>query len=106
LTIAARSSTLLMLGDASPPVTRSIGRSSQSNSRRPISSASHPPYEVPTGPLLDDEHPVGLADAGAERVPVEAGPVQPAQVDHLGVDARLLDRGQRLRHHRQVCHDR
>ena len=41
--MAARSRTLLMLGDASPPVTRSTGWSSQSNRRRWISSASQPP---------------------------------------------------------------
>ena len=41
--IAARSSTLLIDGDASPPVTRSTGWSSQSKNRRWISSASQPP---------------------------------------------------------------
>ena len=41
--IAARSSTFEMLGLASPPVTRSIGWSSQSKKRRCSSSASHPP---------------------------------------------------------------
>ena len=39
-----------MLGDASPPVTRSTGWSSQSKNRRWISSASQPPYDVPTAP--------------------------------------------------------
>ena len=48
--IAARSSTLLMLGDASPPVTRCTGWSSQSKNRRWISSASQPPYDVPSAP--------------------------------------------------------
>src|SRR4051794_16523514 len=40
---AARSRTLLMVGDASPPVTRSMGESSQSNSRLPTSSESQLP---------------------------------------------------------------
>ena len=48
--MAARSSTLLMLGEASPPVTRCTGESSQSKKRRWISSASQPPYDVPTAP--------------------------------------------------------
>ena len=48
--MAARSSTLLMLGDASPPVTRCTGWSSQSKKRRWISSASQPPYDVPRAP--------------------------------------------------------
>ena len=48
--MAARSSTLLMLGEAVAPVTRPMGASSQSKSRRWISSASQPPYEVPTAP--------------------------------------------------------
>ncbi len=43
LAIAARSSTLEMLGDASSPDTRSTGWSSQSKSLRCISSASQPP---------------------------------------------------------------
>src|SRR6185436_19666705 len=48
--IAALSSTLLMLGDASPPVTRQTGPSRRSKKRRWISSASHPPYDVPRAP--------------------------------------------------------
>ena len=48
--IAARSSTFEMLGLASLPVTRCTGWSSQSKKRRWISSASHPPYEVPCAP--------------------------------------------------------
>ena len=48
--IAARSSTLLMLGEASPPVTRSTGAVQPVEDRRWISSASQPPYDVPTAP--------------------------------------------------------
>lgn len=47
---AARSSTLLTLGAASPPVTRITGASSQSKNRRWISSDNHAPYDVPTAP--------------------------------------------------------
>ena len=105
--IAARSSTLLMLGDASPPVTRWIGWSSQSKKRRWISSASQPPYEVPTRPLLGDQHVVGLADALADGVPVDAGAVEPAQVDDLGVDAAdLVDRVEDVVGHGEVGEDR
>ena len=98
--MAARSSTLLMLGDASPPVTRSTGWSSQSKKRRWISSDSQPPYDVPHGALLDDEHVVRLPDALADGVPVDAGPVEPAQVDDLGVRTGLLDGVEdEVRHH-------
>ena len=48
--IAARSSTREIDGLASPPVTRCTGWSSQSKKRRWISSASQPPYDVPTAP--------------------------------------------------------
>src|SRR5690606_29907211 len=52
--------------------------------------------------LLDDQHRVGLADRLPDRVPVDARAVEPAQVDHLGVDAGLLDRLERVPDHAQV----
>ena len=39
-----------MLGLASPPVTRCTGWSRKSKKRRWISSASQPPYDVPSAP--------------------------------------------------------
>src|SRR5690606_8168238 len=50
LASAACSSTLEMLGDDSEPCTRVTGASSQSKYLRWISSASHPPYDVPAEP--------------------------------------------------------
>jgi hypothetical protein len=46
----------------------------------------------PDGALLHDEHGVCRLDAVADGLPVEASPVEEAQVDEFGVDARLLDR--------------
>ena len=56
--------------------------------------------------LLGDQHLVGLRQALLDRVPVDARPVEPAQVDHLGVDlAVLLDRRQHVRRHPEVGED-
>src|SRR4051812_19313550 len=60
----------------------------------------------PQGALLGDEDVVGLLDAGSDGVPVDAGPVEPAQVDDLGVDVGLPDRLEHVVRHRQVGQDR
>src|SRR5450631_913261 len=57
----------------------------------------------PEGTLLGDQHVVGLPDAGADGVPVDTCAVEPAQVDHLGVDvAELSHRFEHLPDHRKV----
>ena len=50
--------------------------------------------------LVHDHAAAGLLDRGVDRVDVERH--QRAQVDHLGVDAGLLDGRQRDMHHRAV----
>ncbi len=96
-----------MLGDASPPVTRCDGVV------EPVEEAALDLVGQPAavrradGALLGDQHVVGLPDALADGVPVDAGAVEPAQVDHLGVDvADLLDRLEHVVDHRQVGEDR
>ena len=40
--------------------------------------------------MLQHDHAVGLAHTFADRVPVDAGPVQRAQIDDLGIDVHLV----------------
>src|ERR1035437_10357807 len=57
----------------------------------------------PEGALFGDQHVVGLLDALPNGVPVDAGAIEPAQVDHLGVDvAELRDGFKDVVHHREV----
>src|SRR6185312_6993961 len=42
-------------------------------------------------PLLDDDHQIGLLDAFGNRIPVEAGAVETAQIDDLDIRAKRLD---------------
>src|SRR3954454_13131240 len=57
----------------------------------------------PDRALLGDEHVVRLLDALADGVPVDAGPVEPTEVDDLGVQvADLLDGLEDVVRHGQV----
>ena len=104
--IAARSSTFEMLGLASPPVTRC------DRLIEPVEVAALDLVGEPAAvrgalrALLDDQHGVRLLDRLADRLPVERGPVEPAQVDDVGVDARSARSPRGSGDHRQVADDR
>ena len=91
-----------MLGDASPPVTRSMGAS------EPVEQAALYLVGEPSAvrgadrPLLGDQHSRGLGDAPTDRVPVDAGPVQPTQVDHFGVYSSGLHCIEDVARHREI----
>ena len=71
----------------------------------PLDLVSQPgPIGRPEGTLFGDQHIVGLLDALPDGVPVDAGAIEPAQVDHLGVDVtKLCDSLKDVVNHREVC---
>src|ERR1700730_18401360 len=55
--------------------------------------------------LFGNHDAVGLFDAGADRVPVHAGAIQPPQVDNVGVDMAGVDGLQAVVDHREIGED-